>query len=515
MSVGDDLNTVSTAGIDVQDTMVGGSASFTAGTDGATFNVMSVGDELTVDSAADLLISTAAAGGAADIQTQGDLSVTDSLVAGGPLTMMSSGLISGEYVESGASAVLEADDQITIDTLVTSDDLSATATGIGLQNTTVGGSADLAAGADGAVIGMFTAENDVFAVSAAGVQFDLFSAGGLVDITAVENVGGSNGASAQITAGELSVNSTEGAIAGLGQPLEIDVSGDVSLDALGDIGVHAINSSDLMASRVVSQSGSIDLRVSDGSATLGRVSAPEDITIETTEGLTADEIDGADTVNLAVSNEGGEVAVDKLGVETSLVVMADVIDLPNVVHLGDFLPLKVDLTGNDGGLADSIEFVADTSVSVDFINFKTSDFELKFTSDLVSFTDMEIGEFGRLVTPRHDIVIDNVNRVLYPSATTQLYAFNEPFDLTTTSDNLIFTTARLVDYNPLYTVNQFSTENSLVRLSPKRLTLWGRLVRDLTSEPLTTVSPEEDVISIDSGGFLMIEGMPPISMQLK
>ena len=145
LTVGDDL-TADAAGIDIDTTTVGGSASILAGVDGAMFNALTVGNDLSVVSAADLVINNAASGGAGAIQTMGNLSVIESIAAGGPLNMTSAQSITADSIESGADAVLAADDQITIDTLVVANDLSMTATGIDLDDTTIGGSALLAAG---------------------------------------------------------------------------------------------------------------------------------------------------------------------------------------------------------------------------------------------------------------------------------------------------------------------------------------------------------------------------------
>jgi hypothetical protein len=79
-----------------------------------------------------------------------------------------------------------------------------------------------------------------------------------------------------------------------------------------------------------------------------------------------------------------------------------------------------------------------------------------------------VGEYAEIKTPNHYVVIDNKNYQLMPSATVQLSARNRPINLRLADENLLYTNADIVAYNPNYIVNEFSSENSLLRLAAKR-----------------------------------------------
>ena len=106
-----------------------------------------------------------------------------------------------------------------------------------------------------------------------------------------------------------------------------------------------------------------------------------------------------------------------------------------------------------------------------FDTLKVGNFNLSFNNDHVALFGIQVGNVGRIDTPSHHIVIDNVNRRLYNDVTGQLVSRNKPFDLELFPGRYFQTTASLVQYDPRYIGNLFSTENSLLRLQFKRGTL--------------------------------------------
>ena len=92
--------------------------------------------------------------------------------------------------------------------------------------------------------------------------------------------------------------------------------------------------------------------------------------------------------------------------------------------------------------------------------FSKSDFEL---------TDFSVDGFAFIEIAGYSIAIYDGTPKLYPEADIQLTTMGQPISLALRGgERFITTDALVIDYNPNYIVNKFSTENSLFRLAEKR-----------------------------------------------
>ena len=171
------------------------------------------------------------------------------------------------------------------------------------------------------------------------------------------------------------------------------------------------------------------------------------------------------------------VAVDNLAVSDRLNVVANTVQLPNLVHTGSNLVAVIG--GANRTPADAVDIQLQSTGTANFNDFNARNADLKSSTDRLTFTDMRIGEVAQLATPLHRIVVDNINRTLYPNATGQLYSPGVAFDLQLLAERKFITNAKLINFDPNYIANTFSTENSLTRLNVKRDTL-----PELTSDAL-------------------------------
>ncbi len=235
-----------------------------------------------------------------------------------------------------------------------------------------------------------------------------------------------------------------------------------------------------MSDSITTVNGSMNLLVA-GNGGFGKLTAPDTVRVEVFGNQL--DIDADIIFDHPDRSPGGNTQCCRMSVSETLLAQADNIVLPEVFNPGNG-DLHISLTGNDGGLADTSKVQTSGGGKVVFDVFKVSNFELSFNNDLVAFYGIEVGEIGFITTPNHRIAIDNVNRSLYEGATAQLNSLNKPFDLLLYAENRIDTTALPVNYSPNYIVNQFSTDNSLTRLEPKRGTLpektSARLIQDIT-----------------------------------
>ncbi len=174
------------------------------------------------------------------------------------------------------------------------------------------------------------------------------------------------------------------------------------------------------------------------------------------------------------------VAVENIVVSALLAVTGSTITLPNVLQTGNNLIAR--LGGSDNTLADNISMRLTSNGSVQFEVFNAVNADLTSTTDRLSFEDMQIGEVATINTPLHRVVIDNLNRALYENATGQLFSPNQPFDLQLLAERKFLTNAQLINFDPDYIANTFSTENSLSRLQLKRDTLVETTADTLTVE---------------------------------
>lgn len=233
-----------------------------------------------------------------------------------------------------------------------------------------------------------------------------------------------------------------------------ELDGDMQIDQLlsGGRVVLRVEQGDFLADTLYNQGGSFNVQVMGNRLMIHKLLEPA-------------------SVNLAVAEEGGSASVDELTLSSYLKVNADNILLPNVQHSSSSKTLHVSLTGNDGGLGDTQEIKIHSSGRVIFDDMGSEEFDLEFDSDLVEFDRLQVGEWGSILTPTHYVIVDNLDRVLQEGATTQLFAPDQAFSLKLTGERLLYTSAYIINYDPNYIVNNFSTENSVTRIQPKRNTL--------------------------------------------
>ena len=248
--------------------------------------------------------------------------------------------------------------------------------------------------------------------------------------------------------------------------------GTIDLIADGNITANKMESTTgvLSLNEVISNHGSIRLQLK-GDAKINNMLAAQDATVIVNGDSLFIEKTVSDSLALSVLNSGSKLDVADATVSSLLTVMADNINMPSVLHDPAIDVLHVDATGHDGGLADYINITASSSIGVTFDNFKAKRFDMIFSNDKLVLVGLVVGDKGKIITPRHQIYIDNTNRYLESRATAQLYAPDFSINLTLTNENLLFTNALLVNYKPSFIVNVFNTENSLLLLNRKRLAM--------------------------------------------
>ncbi|MCB1760831.1 MAG: leukotoxin LktA family filamentous adhesin [Gammaproteobacteria bacterium] len=300
---------------------------------------------------------------------------------------------------------------------------------------------DLRAGDQARLGSLQSGGSGVVSAGAGGISIaDSFSATDDLRLDSVGDIGGI-GDQIHLQGRNFTLNSSSGMVGSPAQSLVGDSDGKVNIAAATGIYYEERNG-DLLADTIASTSGTVDLRV---------------------------------------ATEGATLQVDQVRVAEALRVAADNIRLPDVHNPGNG-DLHVSITGNDGGTADSMQLQTSGGGETLFDTLKVANFTLDFGEGLVTLRGMEIKERGFVTSPFHRIVIDNVNRTLYEGMTAQLDSRNKPFDLLLYPERRFDTSALLINYDPHYIANAYSSENSVTRLLPKRVTLPQRSSQRLQRE---------------------------------
>ncbi|MBL8225533.1 MAG: leukotoxin LktA family filamentous adhesin [Chromatiales bacterium] len=292
------------------------------------------------------------------------------------------------------------------------------------------------------------------------------------------------GAGTHVAGGIVDLESLAGSIGLAGARLVVDST--VRVDGAAATGIALEEAAgDLVSDRMATTAGSIDILVRDGSGDFGEVLAPDDVTIIANGTYLGIELLDPDTAWLAATSAGSTLEVLEAYVGSSGRFEADTILFPDLVHTGELEPLRIAATGHAGGDATATTFRISSVPGVVFHPLLTRTADIAVTGELLQLLGSRVTERGLFANARWTVLVDNVNRRLFP-VDAQLYSAHRPsFDLRFDTTPRITTTALAINYQPDVQVNGFSTENSLTRLVAKLVAV----VEDTDTVP---VEPADD-----------------------
>ena len=267
----------------------------------------------------------------------------------------------------------------------------------------------------------------------------------------------------------------------------------IDLYALNSIKANSMRSTTgvLDLNQLTAGYGSVDISVT-GNAVVTDLQAARQAAIKVSGDSLQLISSNSGSLNLQVQGEGGTLNVSNASVATEMIVQADNIEMPAVLHDPALSLLHVSASGNDGDYADMINISISSSYGFVFDEFRARLFDMTFNTDNVVLSNIQIQQNGWINTPTHQVYVDNINRKLQAGATAQLYSPGQPFNLGLTDHQMITTNALVVNYDNNYIVNNFSSENSLLRLANKRLAQSSHAQSDLISglSPVSTTRLE-------------------------
>jgi len=312
-------------------------------------------------------------------------------------------------------------------------------------------------------------------------------------------------------------------VASLDQPMNIGVvdtaAGDISLFAASNLGLGSVSTGGGGTMTLVSSGGSIENNLDPGAlnidaagstlilqtqtgmgsvapietkvdtleVTLGgegeaNIHEADDLNLGTSQALKGSitlvsEADITSTItgpqvgvikNLSLEARGGSINVEEAKVSNLMAVKADNIRLGNIINPDGTGPQHFTVSGNH--IADMVRIGATSQAPIIFDSVFADYFYLNARVDNLVMNDTLIGSYAEIRNNKHKVVVDNKNKVLHP-ADVQLYTGSSPFYLEMFAEDLIKTDARVLNYDPSFIVNGYSSENSMLRSVYKQLQL--------------------------------------------
>lgn len=407
------------------------------------------------------------------LANQGDLLLERAASADGPVSIATSGELAVRRVQATGDVALRAG--VALRDLGEGEAASVSGRAIMLEATAgdIGsgdrafaidsGSTSLApvsASAGGSVWLRETA-GDLFAgqVTAAG-DVDLRATGALLGAAPGLHVSG----------GVVTLESAGGTIGS--ESLALAVDSRTRLDARAASGIWLEEAAgDLRSDFMITQAGSIDLLVRDGSGLFGEVMAPEEVRIVANGSLLSIAVLDPVAVWLSATAPGSTLRVDSAVIGAFGQFNADFIEFPQLLHSGLLEPLLLSASGHAGGLAESASFNISSLPGVIFDPLRVREATVTLAGERLALVDSQVVARGLFTTSRWTVLVDNVNRRLFP-VDVQLYSAAVPLmQLAINETPRVDTNALAINYQRYMQVNGFSTENSLTRLVPKLLAI--------------------------------------------
>ncbi len=416
--------------------------------------------------------------------------------------MQISTLYARQHIQLDGMNILDALD--TDHTNIRSHSLDLTATDAIGNNTNA---LDIALDSDGLLTAIATAGSVNIATPDRGLTIgNIQSAGDITLNVKGDILNGRTDDNVMLSGNNFTLTSISGQVGSVSHSIIGDATGEVNINAETGIYYEERNG-DLLANTMQSNTGAVDINVADGNGQIDAVSTDGSITVtingngvlgavSATDAATvviANDGDlgtisttgtavvavGGDTLNIdsadvgtglfRVAAESGILNIHNLQVKDRLDVAADIIDLPSVIHTGKVNPLHLSLTGNDAGVADRMSLNTSSSVGTVFDKLSVKDMDLGSNSGNIDLTDLKVIDGLTTITlPDYSVVIYDGTPRLFPNAAVQLVG-GEAVDVSIRAGSRqIVTNAKIIDYQPQFIINRFSTENSVARLGEKR-----------------------------------------------
>ncbi|MEN6411587.1 MAG: hypothetical protein ABFC84_02345, partial [Veillonellales bacterium] len=269
-----------------------------------------------------------------------------------------------------------------------------------------------------------------------------------------------------VIGGKTAVVSLTAQNGGIGEENARMTSAAAKLNVLANGNIYLEQTSgDLIADFLVSQAGSMDLLVPYGTIRSERIFAADLLNLNVRDNMNLEDIE-AGRLNVQLA-PGSVLNLGQTKIAKSVNARADKMYVSNLIHTGSE-PLHLTMTGSSGNMADTITVNATSSAGIIFDKLSAITSSVTAQVDNLSIVEANVGDIMTVKNSYHSVIIDKTPSGLV-AANVQLYPETLPVYLYLSQENKVFTDARIVQYQEGYIVNNFSTENSMVRLTEKMM----------------------------------------------
>lgn len=330
-----------------------------------------------------------------------------------------------------------------------------------------------------------SAGDNIYLIETIGqIAVGQFTAGKNIVLNADQSIlNGNRENGLNFTAENITLLAENGSIGEDGKRITTAADQIINLSAYHDIHLAEITG-DLNSEVIASSTGVIDLLTPQGSIIVESITAPEKLTLNSAEDITINELDTAE-LKITAESEGSKVALAEARISERMDAEVDNLSIDSLIHNGES-PLIIEIAGGSNKLADEISINAKSETGIIF-NHLAADYSvidadvesMKLLKTIVGSRAEINNSYGRVVADIRPQLFDS-DLQLYPRRpeTAEVY---DPFYLIFTTENAgrkILTDAYIVNYNPDFIINQFSTENSIMRITSKLAVLNSRLMNN-------------------------------------
>ncbi|MEN6411423.1 MAG: leukotoxin LktA family filamentous adhesin [Veillonellales bacterium] len=293
--------------------------------------------------------------------------------------------------------------------------------------------------------------------------------GGNIDLTAANgsllNRAQQNGA-VNLIGQNITLAAAPGSIGEMGKRFVVEAGGILNASADSDVDLEQ-HTGNLQSDYIRSTHGSMDLNIPDGKALVTDLSAPNGILqIAAAGGMKIGNLDGSQ-ITLGSPLPDSVIEISRVRVSNGMTINADIINLSSVTGSGSG-PLEFSFGGGSQGLAKDITVEVTSPTRIDFTHLAADTATIDAQADTLQFDDITIGSRADINNNLFTVVVNN-HYAGTLEGDVELNPGETPFNLYMSTNKYVSTSSRILNYDPSFIVNDFSTDNSYTRVAEKML----------------------------------------------
>ncbi|NLU41442.1 MAG: hypothetical protein GXX08_04490, partial [Firmicutes bacterium] len=268
-----------------------------------------------------------------------------------------------------------------------------------------------------------------------------------------------DGGATNVQAMDIELTAVAGSIGDSASRLFVTASGDTTAWAARDVRL-GVRNGNLSSQSIISEAGSIDLVVGDGSVGIKDLRAAGSIDIEALHSALIEQVTAV-SLDLALTGIGSSLSVVRASVREYVEASADSIVFLELAHTGTE-PLGLSITGGSRSMADTVAVYATSDAGIAFDRLVADLSFIDARVDDLLFRQVIVGRQAEMRNRYRKVIADNVAQKLF-ACDVQLYPGSDPFYLFMIADGKTMTDALVFNYSQDYIAEGYAgSGNTLV-----------------------------------------------------